>query len=110
MGLLDKQEKTQEEKIHDLRTEITKVSTRLYSKMQRRHMELFNLIWENPEGLTAQEIFDEYGADAKDFFIMSQGIQGLLYQAGGAYTPLAPPYEYTLNTDGTVTVHDDEIS
>lgn len=104
MGLLDKQEPTQEEKIFELRKNITTMSKKLYSKMNSQHMQIFQMIWGNQNDLTAQEIFDEYGTDAAQLFLFSQNIQNMLAQADPSYIPLVPPYPYTINGDGTVTV------
>jgi len=104
MGILDKKVATQEEKIHDLRQEVLKVSTRMYNKMERQHQQLWDLIWENSSGLTPQEVLDEYGTDAKDFFIISESIQTLLVQVRPTYTVLETPNLYVINEDGTITV------
>lgn len=104
MGLLDKKEITQEEKIHDLRTMITKLSNGMHRRISRQHRDLFTLIWDNPKGLTAQEVFDEYGADSVQFFLLSQNIQTMLIQVDPSYTLLVPPFPYTINPDGTVIV------
>ena len=104
MGLLDNKQPTQEEKIHDLRKNITKVSQKMYSKMDRHHKQLWSLIWNNSSGLTAQEVFDEYGSDACQFFLLSQNIQTMLASVDSNYEPLVPPHPYTINEDGTVMV------
>ena len=106
MGILDKKVATQEEKIHDLRQEVLKVSTRMYNKMERQHQQLWDLIWENSSGLTPQEVLDEYGTDASSFFIISESIQTLLVQVRPTYTVLETPNLYVINEDGTVTVGD----
>ena len=104
MGLLDHKIPTQEEKIHDLRKNITSVSQKMYTKMERQHQQLWNLIWNNPNGLTAQEVFDEYGSDSAQFFILSQNIQTMLAGVNENYVPLETPFSYTINPDATVTV------
>ena len=62
------------------------------------------MIWNNARGLTAQQLFDDYGTAAADLFTFSSSIQAMLAQADPNYTPLVPPYPYTINPDGTVTV------
>jgi hypothetical protein len=110
VGLLDKQEATQEEKIHDLRTSITKLSLKMHNKMLRQHQQLWNLVWNNSNGLTAQEVFDEYGSDSAQFFLISQAIQTMLVQVDSSYVPLVPDFPYEINPDGTVTVDYSDVS
>ena len=82
----------------------------MYSKMLRQHQQLWDLLWNNPSGLTAQEVLDEYGSDAAQFFIISQGIQTMLVQAMTGYVPIVPPFPYVINPDGTVTIDYGDVS
>jgi hypothetical protein len=104
MSILENAQKTTEEKIYDTRTEITKISTRLYSKINKQHAKIFNLVWNNSEGLTPQEVFDEYGTEASSLFVFCSGIQQMLVQANESYELLVPTHSYVINEDGTVTV------
>lgn len=105
MSILNGYEPTKDEKIHDTRMLITKISNKLYQRINREHTEIFNYIWNNSDGLTAQEIFDEYGTNAVDLFTFSSNIQQMLSDANENYIALETPYTYTINPDGTVTVN-----
>lgn len=105
MGLLDDGEVTREEIMHNVRQKIRKKTNRLLNKTAKQHRELFSYVWENPEGVTAQEIFDEYGTDAVQLFVLSSGIQNLIESIDPNSPSLSTPFPYTINPDGTVTVH-----
>jgi len=109
MGLLEKRDLTQAEKVTAVREQLVDVSTKLYQRMEKQHTYIFNQIWHNDE-VSAQEVFDEYGNDAYQLFAFSQNIQTMLAQANPSYVPLVPPYDYTINPDGTVTVNDEDPS
>ena len=64
------------------------------------------MIWNNGNGVSPQEVLDEMGTDAAELFTFSTSIQGMLYEADNTYISITPPYEYTINEDGTVTVGD----
>jgi hypothetical protein len=67
---------------------------------------LFEKVWNHPD-LTPQEVMDSFGTEAKDLFILSQAtcdylnaiVPGTITDANST-----PPYEYTINDDGTVTI------
>ena len=109
MGLLDKRQGTRDEKLYELRNQIVAISSKLYRRMEAQHTAIFNMIWHDDE-ITAQEVFDDYGSDSASLFLFSQNIQTMLYQADPNYVPLAPPYPYTINPDGTVTVDYGDVS
>ncbi len=83
---------------------IDKINRVLYSKIKNMIKTSFNLVWDNPEGLTPQEILDGFGTDAGELFIFSAQMQTLLLTVNPDYEFLTPPYNYVINPDGTVTV------
>lgn len=99
-------ETTQEQKIDNLKTDITKKSNRLYQKIKREHEKIFNMIWNNPT-VSPQEILDSYGEDAIDLFTYSSSLQDLLYQVDDTYVALVPPNEWELDEYGVVIVGDE---
>jgi len=105
MSILDKHEGTKAEKAFEHRKKITDISKKLYRKNENLHRQLFNMVWESDE-LTPQEILDEYGTDAKDLFIFSGQIQGMLLAINPNYIALDTPNEYVINLDGTITIGD----
>ena len=63
------------------------------------------VVWSNAQGLTPQEVFDALGSSGAELFQLSS----LLVQTVNAAQPgtLDPtqPFDFTINPDGTVTVH-----
>jgi len=63
----------------------------------------FALVWNNPH-VTPQEVSTKFGHDAyKLFEVAGLTIQYIL-ALDPTWTPPTPPYEYTINEDGTVLV------
>ena len=77
----------------------------LYKKILQAVNDGFSIIWGN-KNFTAQEIFDAFGTEAKDLFILSSDLQTLLAKANPSFEPMIPPHPYTINQDGTVTVNE----
>jgi len=66
----------------------------------------FKNVWYNPEA-TPQEIFNEFGTNASIIFNdHAAAVQCVLTIKPRALTPAdyTPPFEYTINQDGSVTV------
>jgi hypothetical protein len=64
------------------------------------------LINKSPE--EAQDFFDEFGVKAVLAFELHAKLQDLIYMTDNSWVPLVPPYEYTKNEDGTVTIIEPE--
>jgi len=104
MSIMDKIEPTEALKLEKAESVIRKVNANLFNQIKDKHTYIFNLIWNNSDGLSAQAVLDRFGAEAFELFVFSQSIQTLLYQIDNSYTPLTPPNDYVINKDGTVTV------
>lgn len=81
-----------------IKSNMTQTFVSLRSQMDR----IFKLVWANSE-LTPQEVFDAFGSEAKDLFV----IAGIMQEAMNALVEKSvemkvPPYE--INKDGTVSV------
>lgn len=62
------------------------------------------LVWENPNGLNPQEVFDALGVDAKAHVLAAQAFINVVnMQVPGAVNNITP-LPIVLNDDGTVTV------
>jgi len=110
MGLLDKKlgnggTPTHQQQIEMQYSQIRNMSKVLYNLMFEKHGLIFREIWNCPT-VSPQEIMDMYGTDAVLLFLFSSQIQNLLASSNPNYVPLAPPYQYTINPDGTVTIGD----
>lgn len=106
MSIIDTKQTSNSVKVEQTESNIRKVNIALYDTIKRQHSYIFNTIWYNPDGLSAQDIFDAFGAEAYELFTFSQSIQTLLYQIDKNYIALTPPNDYNINNDGTVTVGD----
>lgn len=67
----------------------------------------FNMTWKNPR-FTAKQIVDAMGTDAVAMFTAhgteQAALAALAQQNGLTYEPCVPPYVYTANEDGSITV------
>lgn len=66
---------------------------------------IFDIVYNSPE-YTCQDIFDYFGTDAAQLFIMAGAATMLIKKIDPSYTPPPPPVEITINDDGTVTSHE----
>lgn len=64
---------------------------------------LFNMVWDNPT-LTPQQVFDAFGANASQLFVISSTIKTAVNTITPGTLNQTPPTAYTINNDGTVTV------
>lgn len=104
MSIIDTKQISNNAKLEQTESNIRKVNIALHDTIKRQHSYIFNTIWYNPDGLSAQDIFDAFGTESHELFTFSQSIQTLLHQIDSNYIPLSPPNDYTINADGTVTV------
>jgi hypothetical protein len=111
------QEKTHEQKVQDRKDLLIHKNKKMYNRLKLSLAEIFRLTWPEPvveyidgvetvtpPDMTPQEIFDLFGADSYKMFELCSEIQTMLLSVDANYQPLVPPYEYTINEDGTVTV------
>ena len=96
-------QKTKEELLKEKVSRIVQSANGLIDMIKAEHTMSFIALWshENP-----QEIFDLLGSESALMFRDSHGIQTLLKTVDPDYELLVPPYEYTINQDGTVTIGD----
>lgn len=97
---------TKEELTNRNNARIKKIALNIYRTMQNRHESVWDMIWNNKDGLTPQEVLDSFGPDAAELFLFSSNIQTMLATAGAGYSPVDTPNEFTVNPDGTVTIGD----
>jgi hypothetical protein len=99
------EDKTQAEKVTRIKGSMVKLASGIYRQTVMLHTRLFNQLWKNPKA-SPQEILDEYGTEAAQLFSFSSQLQAMALGINPAYEPLVSPYEFTINSDGTVTVGD----
>ncbi len=76
-----------------------------WNEINTTHKRIFNMVWYDKD-LSAKQIVDGFGTDAKDLFVFSGNVQEFLALINPKYVPLIPPKKYTINADGTVTVEE----
>jgi len=100
---VEKNDRTQAENVTLVKGFMVKLASGLYHQTVSQHARLFQQFWENRK-VSPQEILDEYGTDAAQLFAYSSQLQALAKGINPDYEPLVPPYAFTINRDGTVTV------
>ena len=71
--------------------------------MQTNIRSLFDLVW-NSQDYTAQEMLDLWGTNAVSLFQAVQYATQIIQLVVPTYQPSNPPYPFTINADGTVSV------
>ena len=86
------------------RARLKTITESLFARMLAVYQEGMTQVWQNPRGLSAQEVLDALGTDAGDLFrlaaLLKQAINAAL---PGTIADVATP-AVTINADGTVTV------
>ena len=108
MGLIQKNtrpaEMTKVQKQDRMRQRISRMTSNIYTTMTNQHAQMFKLVFQNPLGLTPQEVVDSLGTDAGEAFTFSVLAQDLLEQIDPEYVRVESPVPYTINPNGTVTL------
>ena len=85
-------------------------SRKLFSGEKNRCESAFFDLWgaeDNPISMAeAQATLDLFGSDAIQLFQIHGTWQNFIKLVSPDYVPLSPPYNYTFNPDGTVTLSD----
>jgi len=67
-------------------------------------VQIFHMLWDDPSSVQAK--LDVMGTNARSVFALHRQTVGYLLQVGAQIAPedYTPPYQFTENPDGTVTV------
>ena len=85
--------------------ELQNGSARSFSAFCSSQDQLANLFWNNPTGLTPQQVSEALGTSAAAFFAGSAAAATFRYQMTGIVPEIVPDgYSFTINTDGTVPI------
>jgi hypothetical protein len=112
MAILDGPENptpTTEQKQTRVRNRVKRMSTDLLTRIKSQHQEIMQAVWNNPAGLTPQQVMDAFGSEAAELFQLSDQLLTMLgnVKPDDPYLEeAAAPYNYTINDDGTVTIGD----
>jgi hypothetical protein len=77
---------------------------RLFGQMRATHDRLFREFWQNRSGLTPQQVSDAFGTEAVQVFILGGALKDFLNMIRPGTVTATPPFEFTPNADGTVTI------
>ncbi len=94
---------------HDQKKALTKALVqssvnRCFASMLDAYKKNAAQVWENPQGLTPQDVLDGFGTDAAELFRLASLLKGVINAAvPGTIPDSAAPI--VINADGTVTVN-----
>lgn len=95
----------------------TRVSRRIKQKSTETlfgligtYTELMQTVWQNPAGLSPQQVFEGLGTDASQLFSLATVLVTTVNTVQPGTLVDAHPYNYTINEDGTVTVGDPVVA
>lgn len=99
---------TKEQKQAQTAIEAAKITERAFARMVRVQKEGIDLVWNNPNGLTPQEVCDGFGENAASIFMfhgaVTEAIMTVASMDGIEVNLSFPTNKFTYNEDGTVTV------
>lgn len=82
-----------------------------YSNLCRMQKQGMKYLWENPDGLTPQEVCDSVGTDASLYMLAHGALTSCIIsaaQTSGIDPDITlPTNAFTINANGTVTISDD---
>lgn len=73
-----------------------------FGSLVRNFINQYNVLWNNTEGYTAQEILNGFGADATSLFQLAGLVQNLVNTVSPDTLTQLPLQTPTFNEDGTV--------
>jgi hypothetical protein len=93
---------------------ILEKAPKVFQGEKNRCLSAFNDLWgseNNPLPIEeVQAVLNLFGSDAYQLFQIHQVWQQFIKTVDPTYEPLVPPYEYTINPDGTVTLSEESSS
>lgn len=84
--------------------EIKGVCSQMLNLNTNSFTRIFNIVWNNRNGLTPQQVCDALATDAGSLFALAGGLQAVINTAQAGSLTLTPPKAVTVNSDGTVTI------
>lgn len=88
----------------EARSQIQALMNVSFDRLVRDFGTLFQQVWNNQNGLTPQQIFDAFGTDAVQLFVIAGTIQDAVNHIQPSTLNGTPPLPYVIHQDGTVTV------
>lgn len=95
-----------ENKIERQANRVRRISLNAYEQLRQQYEQMHKLIWENPQGVTPQEMFTCFGTDGQDLLDFIDSMENTLIASDNGYISLDPSdgTHPTESTDGTVNV------
>ncbi len=75
-----------------------------FQRLSRDFTNMFSQVWANNDGLTPQQVMDAFGANASQLFLLAGATETYLNTIVPGTITQSPPYAFTINQDGTVTI------
>lgn len=104
-GVFDLPQETDQQRIENAVTHFKLYVLSNQKQREEAQKGAFNLIWHNPKA-SPQEMINAFGNEAVQLFILSRTNEEQIKAINPDWEYLVPPYEVTLNEDGTVTIGD----
>lgn len=95
--------KTRQEEIIEVCKNIAIYNKATLDTLKESTRNSFNNVWRNPEA-TPQEIFASFGTNAVKLFVVAGATIQFIKALDPEWEEPVPPYQYSINPDGTVTV------
>lgn len=106
MSLLDQPALTTDAKQQiAAQTIVTQLNTML-SKITTGYSAIFDRVWNDPNGLTPQQVCDALATNAGQLFLLASSLKTLVNSAKSNAITLTEPNQFTIDQDGTVTIGD----
>ena len=95
---------TTEQKQQQAALRIQNEATILFQRMGQTHSQIMQIVFQNQQGLTPQQVLDAVGTNAAELLTLAGSLVTLVNTAVPSTLPTTFPYALTANGDGTVTV------
>ncbi len=95
---------TVEQKQANKRVLITSKIQSSFNQVIKDYKEMFDLVWKSSD-LTPQEIFDGFGTDAAQLFLIAGAFKDAVNTVAPDTLTEIPAPSYTINEDGSVSIN-----
>jgi len=104
MGILDTPVLTLAQKQAATKTQLRAVARGMRDTLAKQYGTGFDLVWNNPMGLTPQEALNALGTDAGQLLTFAETLKATINTLAPGTITQAAPHNVTVNQDGTATV------
>lgn len=79
-----------ENKIERQANRVRRTSLNAYEQLKQQYEHMYKLIWENPQGVTPQEMFTCFGVDGQDLLDFMDAMENTLIATDNGFISLDP--------------------